>query len=98
MIGCMFGCIKAAISGANDNHIEVETGVAHPIVCVEDVILARRLSKSRGTAAAATLRDSTAALWGRVTPAEQQACIRGSSPAPSFPSRSTVGKVQSSSQ
>ena len=49
-------------------------------------------------AAAATFRDSTAELWGKVTPWEQQACNNGSRPAPSFPSRSTVGRVQSSSQ
>lgn len=68
MLGCMFGCVETAISGADHNHIEVETGVVHPIFCVEDVILARRLSRRRGTAATATFRDSTAELWGKVTP------------------------------
>ena len=59
VISGMFGRIETAITGTDHDHIEVETGVAHPDSCMEAVIVARRRSKRRGTAAEATLRDST---------------------------------------
>ena len=66
----MFGGIEAAVTGADDDDVEVETGVAHPDCCVVAVIVARRRSSRRGTAAAATFSDSTRELWGNVTPAD----------------------------
>ena len=62
MVGCVLGGVEAAITGTDHDHIEVETGVAHPDCCVEAVILARRRSRRRGTAAEATFNDSTAGL------------------------------------
>ena len=73
MVGGMFGGIEAAVAGADDDDVEVETGVAHPDCCVVAVIVALRRSSSRGTAAAATFNDSTLGLWGRVTAWVQQA-------------------------
>ena len=94
----MFGGIEAAVTGADDDDVEVEAGVAHPDCCVVAVIVARRRSSRRGTAAAATFSDSTRELWGNVTAWVQQASSSGCSPAPSVPSTRAVGSRQLSSQ
>ena len=74
MLRSMLRSIETAVAGADDDDVEIETGVAHPDCCdVVAVIVALRRSRSRGTAAAATFRDSTRSLWGRVTAWVQQA-------------------------
>ena len=92
------GSGEAAVAGSNNNDVEVEAGVAHPNCCDVAVIVALRRSRRRGTAADATFRDSTRALWGSVTAWVQQAFRSGCRPAPSVPSTSAVGSVQSTSQ
>ena len=62
VICSVFGRIESAITGTDHDHIEVETDVAHPGCCIKAVIVARRRSKRRGTAAEATFRDSIRAL------------------------------------
>ena len=62
VLGCVFRCVKTAITGTNDDDVEIETGVAHTDCCVEAVILALRRSSRSGTAAAATFNDSTRSL------------------------------------
>ena len=59
MLSGMLRCIETAVTGTDHDHIEVETGVAHPDCCMGAVIVARRRSKRSGTAAAATFKDST---------------------------------------
>ena len=73
VFGRMFGCVEAAVAGSNNNDVEIEAGVAHPNCCDVAVIVARRRSKRRGTAADATFKDSTRGLWGNVTAWVQQA-------------------------
>ena len=73
----MFGGIESAVAGTDDDDVEVEAGVAHPDCCDVAVIVARRRSSRRGTAAAATFSDSTRGLWGRVTAWVQQASSSG---------------------
>ena len=73
----MFGSIEAPVAGSNNNDVEVKTSVDHTYRDGLRDIVARRRSNRRGTAAAATLRDSTLELCGRVTAWVQQARRRG---------------------
>ena len=73
MLSRMLCGIKPAVAGTDDNDVEVEAGVAHPVCCDVAVIVALRRSSRRGTAAAATFSDSTRLLWGSVTAWLQQA-------------------------
>ena len=77
MLRSVLCSIKTAVAGTDDDDVKIETGVAHPDCCNVPVIVALRRSNSRGTAAAATFRDSTRSLWGSVTAWVQQAWSLG---------------------
>ena len=111
MVGSVLGRIETAIAGTDHDHVVIEArsvkgGVAHRaalrllkgILPRQAPACWRRRSSSSGAAATATLRDSTAGLWGMVTLWLARAWSSADTPAPSLPSSNTVGWVQSSCQ